>query len=178
MIDFPIVKVLDSRTYQLWLARHSLSDGRTRIPCEALYRSLFQCARLFPCLSPSGLTGRLHAADGCGLRGDSAAPGTLCAVAARDCQRRAHRRPCTRVGSPAQTSPYATAAASSQPEPYPQTDVMNGTTFEVDELSKTRGQKACSPQRFLPVPACTNSPCTSRSQGVEPWSILKASRPS
>jgi hypothetical protein len=149
MIAFPIAKVLDDNICPPWLEWHFHSDGRMRLLCEHLDRSLFRCTRLVPVLLLFGLPGRSQAASGC-RRENSAVSGTRGAVAARDCQGRAHRTPRTPIGSLAQTSPCARTVASSQFEPYPPIDVMSGMTLRGRRAVPKRGEKACR-IRTLPL---------------------------
>jgi transposase-like protein len=147
MIDFPLTDLLDDSICMLWLERHLHPDGFTCPHCRSANRRFFRQQKHFPAYRCRDCDGYYTLLTGTAFEKTRQRPATLVlllrgitkgestARLARELQ--LSRKQMHTLRHRVQRNLNDTAP----------TDLMQGTTFEADELYQNAGEKRYAPSR-------------------------------
>ncbi len=147
MIDFPITDLLDASIGMIWLERHLHPDGFTCPHCGSANRRLFRQQKHFPAYRCRDCDGYYTLLTGTAFEKTRQSPATLVlllrgitkgeSTARLARELRLSRKQMHTLRQRVQTNLNETAP----------TDLMQGTTFEADELYQNVGGKKYAPSR-------------------------------
>ena len=147
MIDFPITDLLDDSICMIWLERHLHPDGFACPHCGSAKCHLFRQQKHFPAYRCRDCDGYYTLLTGTTFEKTRQSPATLVLLLRGITKGESTARLAHELGlSRKQMHTLRQRVQSNLNETAP-TDLMEGTTFEADELYQNAGEKKYAPSR-------------------------------
>jgi len=147
MIDFPITDLLDASIGMIWLERHLHPDGFTCPHCGSANRRLFRQQKHFPAYRCRDCDGYYTLLTGTAFEKTRQSPATLVLLLRGITKGESTARLARELRlSRKQMHTLRQRVQMNLNETAP-TDLMEGTTFEADELYQNVGGKKYAPSR-------------------------------
>ena len=147
MIDFPITELLDVSICQIWLERHLHPDGFVCPHCGSANRRLFRQQKHFSAYRCRACAGYYTLLTGTAFEKTRQSPATLVLLLRGITKGESTARLARELGmSRKQLHTLRQRVQTNLNETAP-TDLMEGTTFEADELYQNAGEKKYAPSR-------------------------------
>jgi transposase-like protein len=141
MIDFPITDLLDTSICMIWLERHLHPDGFTCPHCGSANRRLFRQQKHFPAYRCRDCDGYYTLLTGTAFEKTRQSPATLVLLLRGITKGESTARLARELGvSRKQMHTLRQRVQTNLNETAP-IDLMEGTTFEADELYQNAGEK-------------------------------------
>jgi transposase-like protein len=141
MIDFPITELLDDSLCMIWLERHLHPDGLTCPHCGSPERRLFRQQKHFPAYRCRACDGYYTLLTGTAFEKTRQRPATLVLLLRGIAKGDASARLARELGlSRQQVLTLRQRLQTNLNESAP-TELLEGTTFEADELYQNAGKK-------------------------------------
>lgn len=147
LIDFPITELLDVSICQIWLERHLHPDGFVCPHCGSANRRLFRQQKHFSAYRCRDCAGYYTLLTGTAFEKTRQSPATLVLLLRGITKGESTARLARELGmSRKQLHTLRQRVQTNLNETAP-TDLMEGTTFEADELYQNAGEKKYAPSR-------------------------------
>jgi len=147
MIDFPITELLDASICMIWLERHLHPEGFACPQCGSTNRRLFRQQKYFPAYRCRDCDGYYTLLTGTAFEKTRQSPTTLILLLRGITKGESTARLARELGlSRKQMHTLRQRVQTNLNETAP-TDLMEGTTFEADELYQNAGEKKYAPSR-------------------------------
>jgi transposase-like protein len=147
MIDFPITDLFDDSLCLLWLSRHLHPDGFVCPTCGSANRRRFRSQGYYDAYRCRECTGYYTLLSGTAFDGSRQRPATLVLLLRGITKGESTARLARELHLSRQTVHTLRQRLQSNLNDNAPTDVMDGQTFEVDELYQNAGEKKYAPSR-------------------------------
>jgi transposase-like protein len=158
MIDFPITELLDASICLIWLERHLHPNGFVCPHCGSTNRRLFRQQKHFPAYRCRECDGYYTLLTGTAFEKTRQSPATLVLLLRGITKGESTARLARELGlSRKQLHTLRQRVQTNLDQTVP-TDLMEGTTFEADELYQNAGEKKyAASRRGRPTPPARQS---------------------
>ena len=141
MIDFPITELLDDSICMFWLERHLHPDGFTCPQCGSANRRLFRQHKHFPAYRCRDCDGYYTLLTGTALEKTRQSPATLVLLLRGITKGEATARLARELGMSRKQLHTLRQRLQTNLDKTVPTDLMEGTTFEADQIYQNAGEK-------------------------------------
>jgi transposase-like protein len=147
MIDFPITELLDASICMIWLERHLHPDGFVCPHCGSAKRRLFRQQKHFPAYRCRDCDGYYTLLTNTTFEKTRQSPATLVLLSRGITKGESTARLARELGLSRKQMHTLRQRLQSNLNDSAPTDLMEGTTFEADELYQNAGEKKYAASR-------------------------------
>ncbi len=147
MIDFPITELLDNSICTIWLERHLHPEGFTCPHCGSTDRRLFRQQKYFPAYRCRTCDGYYTLLTGTTFEKTRQPPATLVLLLRGITKGESTARLARELGMSRQQVLTLRQRVQTNLNDSAPTELLEGTTFEADELYQNAGEKKYAPSR-------------------------------
>ena len=147
MIDFPITELFDASICMIWLERHLHPEGFACPHCGSTNRRLFRQQKYFPAYRCRDCDGYYTLLTNTAFEKTRQSPATLVLLLRGITKGEATARLARKLGLSRKQMHTLRQRVQTNPDQTAPTDLMEGTTFEADELYQNAGEKKYAASR-------------------------------